>query len=112
MFGCPPRRIDTTRQCKRTPPHKGKIYCQDVHTAVASDITKEDMERVRLLNKVSGSRHAFKQLTLQELKRLQYLVEKKDYSHDKKARKSKTKLLKNINVRIYELEEGRSIWGA
>lgn len=78
---------------------------------MAPDITKEDMERVRLLNKVSDSRHAFKQLTLEELKRLQYLVEKKDYSHDKKARKSKSKLLKNINVRIYELEEGRSIWG-
>lgn len=76
------------------------------------DITKEDTERVRLLNKVSRSRHAFNQLTLQELKRLQYLVEKKDYSHDKKARKSKEKLLKNINARIYELEEGRSIWGA
>ena len=107
-----PRRINATHNAKEPRLTNGKIDHQDVHTAVASDITKEDMERVRLLNKVSGSRHAFKQLTLQELKRLQYLVEKKDYSHDKKARKSKTKLLKNINVRIYELEEGRSIWGA
>lgn len=80
--------------------------------AVDPNITKEDMERVRLLNKITGSRHAFNQMTLQELKRLQELVEKKDYSHDKKARKSKSKLLKNINARIYELEEGRSIWGA
>lgn len=76
------------------------------------NITKEDMERVRLLNKITDSRHAFNQMTLQELKRLQTLVEKKDYSHDKKARKAKSKLLRNINARIYELEEGRSIWGA
>lgn len=76
------------------------------------EITKEDMERVRLLNKVTSSKQAFNQLTLQELKRLQFLVEKKDYSHNKKARKSKRKLLTNINARIYELEEGRSIWGA
>lgn len=77
-----------------------------------SEITKEDMERVRLLNKITSSKQAFNQLTLQELKRLQFLVEKKDYSHSKKARRSKTKLLTNINARIYELEEGRSIWGA
>ena len=77
-----------------------------------SKITKEDMERVRLLNKITSSKQAFNQLTLQELKRLQFLVEKKDYNHNKKARKSKMKLLTNINARIYELEEGRSIWGA
>lgn len=75
------------------------------------NITKEDMERVRLLNKVTGSRYAFKQMNLTELKRLQELVEKKDYGHSKKAAKSKKRLLKSINVRIYELEEGRSIWG-
>ena len=78
---------------------------------MAEKITKEDIERVHLLNKVTSSKHAFKQLTLEELKRLQALVEKKDYSHNKKARRSKTKLLTNINARIYELEEGRSIWG-
>ena len=76
-----------------------------------SNITKEDLERVRLLNKVTGSRHAFKQMNLTELKRLQELVEKKDYGHSKKATKSKKRLLKSINVRIYELEEGRNIWG-
>jgi len=48
---------------------------------------------------------------LEQLKRLEELVEKKDYSHDKKAHKSKVKLLKKINVRIYEITEGRSIWG-
>lgn len=69
------------------------------------DITPEDLERVTLLRKISKSRHGFKQLTLPELKRLQELVEKKDYSHNKKARKSKLKLLGKINGRIYELEE-------
>ena len=75
------------------------------------NITKEDLERVRLLNKITGSRHAFKQMNLTELKRLQELVEKKDYGHSKKATKAKKRLLKSINVRIYELEEGRNIWG-
>lgn len=74
-------------------------------------ITKEDMERVRMLNKVCSSRDAFNNMSLAELKRLQYLVEKKNYTHDKKATKSKKKLLRNINARIYELEEGRNIWG-
>ena len=75
-------------------------------------ITDEDKERVKLLSLVSSSRHEFNKLTLEQLKRLQELVEKKDYSHNKKAHKSKVKLLGKINVRIYELTEGRSIWGA
>lgn len=74
-------------------------------------ITSEDRERISLLEKVTSSKSAFKEMSLDELKRLQELVEKKDYSHDKKAHKSKVKLLGKINVRIYELEEGRSIWG-
>lgn len=76
-----------------------------------SDVSKEDKERIELLSKITRSKNAFKELTLDELKRLQELVEKKDYSHDKKAHKSKMKLLGKINVRIYELEEGRGIWG-
>ncbi len=76
-----------------------------------SDISKEDKERIDLLSKIASSKNAFKELTLEELKRLQELVEKKDYSHNKKAHKSKMKLLGKINVRIYELEEGRGIWG-
>ncbi|QUC65060.1 hypothetical protein NsoK4_01960 [Nitrosopumilus sp. K4] len=74
-------------------------------------ISDDDRERVELLHRVSSSKNEFKKLTLQELKRLQELIEKKDYSHDKKAHKSKVKLLGKINVRIYELEEGRGIWG-
>ncbi|KEQ56632.1 hypothetical protein AAA799E16_01154 [Marine Group I thaumarchaeote SCGC AAA799-E16] len=75
------------------------------------EITDEDKERVELLRLVSSSKHEFKNLTLEQLKRLQELVEKKDYSHDKKAHKSKVKLLGKINVRIYEMTEGRGIWG-
>ena len=73
-------------------------------------ISAEDKERVRLLQLVSSSKYEFKKLSLEQLRRLQELVEKKDYSHDKKAHKSKTKLLAKINVRIYELEEGKGIW--
>jgi predicted HicB family RNase H-like nuclease len=74
-------------------------------------ISDEDLERVNLLHLVTNSKNEFKKLTLEQLKRLQELVEKKDYSHDKKAHKSKMKLLGKINVRIYELTEGRGIWG-
>jgi archaellum biogenesis protein FlaJ (TadC family) len=76
-----------------------------------TQISNEDRERVKLLRLISDSKNEFKKLTLEQLKRLEELVEKKDYSHDKKAHKSKVKLLGKINVRIYELTEGRSIWG-
>ncbi|MCH8972972.1 MAG: hypothetical protein IH814_02400 [Thaumarchaeota archaeon] len=71
-------------------------------------IAPDDLERVKLLNIVS--KRGFKDLSLEQLKRLIILVEKKDYSHDKKARKSKMKLLAQINSRIYELEEGKGIF--
>ncbi len=74
------------------------------------EATNEDRERVKLLRLISSSKNEFKKLSLEQLKRLQELVEKKDYSHDKKAHKSKVKLLKKINVRIYEITEGRGIW--
>jgi len=76
-----------------------------------ADISSEDRERVKLLTLISSSKHEFDKLSLEQLARLQELLEKKDYSHDKKADKSKTKFLKRINVRIYELTEGRGIWG-
>ena len=69
-------------------------------------MTPEDLERVKLLNTVS--KRGLKELNLDQLRHLQILVEKKDYSHNKKARKSKMKLLAKINVAIYETEEGRS----
>ncbi len=76
-----------------------------------TQISNEDRERIKLLRLISDSKDEFKKLSLEQLKRLEELVEKKDYSHDKKAHKSKVKLLKKINVRIYEITEGRGIWG-
>ncbi len=75
-----------------------------------NEVTNEDRERVKLLRLITSSKNEFKKLSLEQLKRLQELVEKKDYSHDKKAHKSKVKLLGKINVRIYEITEGRGIW--
>ena len=69
------------------------------------NISPEDLERVKLLDTVS--KKGLKELTIAQLKRLQILVAKKDYSHSKKAHKSKMKLLAKINVAIYETEEGR-----
>ena len=75
------------------------------------DITSEDRERVKLLTLISSSKNEFDKLSLEQLARLEELVKKKDYSHDKKADKTKSKFLKRINVRIYEITEGRGIWG-
>ncbi|MFB5608359.1 MAG: hypothetical protein ACE5RG_09715 [Candidatus Nitrosomaritimum yanchengensis] len=73
------------------------------------EITSEDKERVALLQLITNSKHEFNKLSVSQLTRLQELLEKKDYSHSKKAHKSKLKLLAKINVRLYELEEGRSV---
>ena len=75
-----------------------------------TEVSDEDRERINLLRIVTSSKHEFKKLSLDQLSRLHELIEKKDYSHDKKAHKSKTKLLGKINVWIYELTEGRGIW--
>lgn len=72
---------------------------------MSEKITTEDRERVKFLQIVSSSKKAFNNLSLEELMRLRELVEKKDYSHNKKAHKSKVKLLSKINVRIFELED-------
>ena len=72
-----------------------------------TEISDEDKERVSLLQLITSSKNEFKNLSLDQLSRLEQLIEKKDYSHDKKAHKSKEKLLKKINVRIYELTEGQ-----
>ena len=69
------------------------------------NITSEDLERVKLLDIVA--KKGLRELKLDQLKRLQKMVAKKDYSSSKKASKSKMKLLAKINVAIYETEEGR-----
>ena len=62
-------------------------------------LTEDDKERIKLLEEVSKKQ--VKNLSLEQLIRLQELLEKKDYSHEKKANKSKKKLLTQINVEIY-----------
>ena len=70
-------------------------------------LTAEDKERINLLNEVQKNK--FSSLSLEQLIRLQELVEKKDYSHEKKANKSKKKLLTQINVEIYKHDDA-AIW--
>lgn len=67
------------------------------------EVTSNDRRRVELLEIVS--KKGLKVLGLDDLKELMLLVEKKDYSHNKKAQKSKMRLLAQINARIYDLEE-------
>jgi len=70
-------------------------------------LTDEDKERVKLLSEVEKNK--FKNFSLEQLIRLQELVEKKDYGHEKKAGKWKKKLLTDINVEIYKRDDA-AIW--
>jgi len=70
-------------------------------------LTEDDKERIKLLEEVSKKQ--VKNLSLEQLIRLQELLEKKDYSHEKKANKSKNKLLTQINVEIYKHDDA-AIW--
>ena len=70
-------------------------------------LTDDDKERIKFLEEVSKNK--FKNFTLEQLIRLQELVEKKDYSDEKKANKSKKKLLTQINVEIYKHDD-TAIW--
>ena len=70
-------------------------------------LTDDDKERIKLLEEVSKKQ--VKNLSLEQLVRLQELLEKKDYSHEKKANKSKKKLLAQINVEIYKHDDA-AIW--
>jgi hypothetical protein len=60
----------------------------------------DDLERLQLLDIVFT--RGVNALSREELERLHDLIEKKDYSHDKKAQKSKAKLLKKIGNAIYD----------
>ena len=70
-------------------------------------LTEDDKERIKLLEEVSKKQ--VKNLSLEQLIRLQELLEKKDYSHEKNANKSKKKLLTQINVEIYKHDDA-AIW--
>ena len=70
-------------------------------------LTDEDKERIKLLNEVYKNK--FKNFSLEQLIRLQELLEKRDYSNQKKANISKKKLLSQINVEIYKRDDA-AIW--
>ena len=70
-------------------------------------LTEDDKERIKLLEEVSKKQ--VKNLSLEQLIRLQELLEKKDYSNEKKANTSKKKLLTHINVEIYKHDDA-AIW--
>ena len=67
-----------------------------------SHITEDDRKRVELLEVVS--KKGLKVLDLDDLKTLLALVENKDYTHNKKAQKSKLNLVAKINAAIYDIE--------
>ena len=70
-------------------------------------LTDEDKERIKLLNEVTKNK--LKNFSLEQLVRLQELLENKDYSNQKSAAKSKKKLLSQINVEIYKRDDA-AIW--
>ena len=74
-----------------------------------SGFTREDHERIELLEIVSSSKTGLKMLSKEQLERLYRLVESKNYSKNIEAENSKKDLLEKINNRLYDLGEGRVI---
>jgi len=70
-------------------------------------LTAEDKERVKLLDEVAKIK--FMNFSLEQLIRLQELIEKKDYGSEKKAKRSKRNLLKQINIEIYKRDDS-ALW--
>jgi hypothetical protein len=60
----------------------------------------DDLVRLQLLDIIFT--RGVNALSREDLERIHGLIEKKDYSHDKKAQKSKVKLLKKISNAIYD----------
>jgi hypothetical protein len=73
------------------------------------EITSEDVERVELLEIVSGSKTGLKVLSKEQLERLYKLVEAKNYTQNTDAEKSKKELLEKIDNRLYDIVDGRVI---
>ena len=73
------------------------------------EITSEDVERVELLEIVSGSKTGLKMLSKDQLERLYKLVEAKNYTQNIEAEKSKKELLEKIDNRLYDIVDGRVI---
>ena len=77
-------------------------------TRMAEILKKDDFRRVELLNLVT-KKGGMKNLNLDQLVLLDKLLKKKDYGNEKKAEKSKQKLLKQINIEIYKRHD-TAIW--
>ena len=77
-------------------------------TSMAEILKKDDFKRVELLNLVTKN-GGMRNLSLEQLIQLDELLRKKDYSNEKKAEKSKQKLLKQINIEIYKRND-TAIW--
>jgi hypothetical protein len=77
-------------------------------TGMAEILKKDDFRRVELLNLVTKN-GSLKNLSPDQLVLLEKLLKKKDYSNEKKAEKSKRKLLKQINIEIYKRND-TAIW--
>jgi len=75
---------------------------------MAEILKKDDFRRVELLNLVT-KKGGMKNLNLDQLVLLDKLLKKKDYGNEKKAEKSKQKLLKQINIEIYKRHD-TAIW--
>ena len=75
---------------------------------MAEILKKDDFRRVELLNLVTKN-GSLKNLSDDQLIMLDKLLKKKDYSNEKKAEKSKQKLLKQINIEIYKRND-TAIW--
>ena len=71
-------------------------------------LKKDDFQRIELLNLVTKN-GGMKNLSLVQLELLEKLLKKKDYNNEKKAEKSKQKLLKQINIEIYKRHD-TAIW--
>ncbi|MDH3277022.1 MAG: hypothetical protein OEL77_08740 [Nitrosopumilus sp.] len=74
-----------------------------------SEFTREDHERIELLEIVSSSKTGLKILSKEQLERLYRLVESKKYTKNLEVQMSKKDLLEKINNRLYDLGEGRVI---
>ena len=68
---------------------------------------EDGAELKKLLQAVSDK--GLQALTIEEMDRLQALLEAKDYGGNKKAEKSKKKLLKQINSAMYDRHRPRRI---
>ena len=77
-------------------------------TSMAEILKKDDFRRVELLNLITKN-GGMKNLSLDQLILLDELLKKKEYGNEKKAEKSKQKLLKQINIEIYKRND-TAIW--